>query len=581
MTDASSLMKSQERNLESNTVMWLDANIDSTEDNRRAKARLRQTINYLRTFDDADQCVECISLVRTENIFLIVSGSLGQTVVPLIHDTRHVQSIYVFCSNKEWHEKWVTKFRKVRGVYTDIKHICEALEEQVHISSNDMSGLISVLSSSNSNNEKQEASFMYFQLLIEILLEIDSSDESKQELIEQCSKQYEENEKELAYIEEFHKKYEPNRAIWWYTRECFLYRMLNKALRVQDIDILFKLRFFIKDLHNQLEQLHFKSLNVAKELTLYRGQGMVVEEFEKLKGNIGGFLSINYFLSTSQSRDVAVRFAQASRNQEGFEAILFEISIDIENCSKPFHNITKYSALPKESEVLFSLGTVFRIQSIRRSTSTGIWNVKLLLNGQEDQDLRHLTGQIRNEVQENSKLSSLGNLLWRMGEYDKAEHYYLMLIDKTSGEDPDIASYYNNIGLVYNAMGEYSKALDYYEKTLELKLKTLGPNHPSVATTYNNIGGVYNAMGDYSKALDYYEKTLELDLKTLGPNHPSVATTYNHMGFLYKNQKRYREAKKYFEMSLAIREKALPSTHPHVLSGQQQLAEVTSIYQSV
>ncbi|CAF3845736.1 unnamed protein product [Didymodactylos carnosus] len=449
MTDASSLMKSQERNLESNTVMWLDANIDSTEDNRRAKARLRQTINYLRTFDDADQCVECISLVRTENIFLIVSGSLGQTVVPLIHDTRHVQSIYVFCSNKEWHEKWVTKFRKVRGVYTDIKHICEALEEQVHISSNDMSGLISVLSSSNSNNEKQEASFMYFQLLIEILLEIDSSDESKQELIEQCSKQYEENEKELAYIEEFHKKYEPNRAIWWYTRECFLYRMLNKALRV------------------------------------YNAMG----DYSK---------ALDYYEKT--------------------------LELDLKTLG-PNH--------PSVATTYNNIG--------------GVYNA--------------------------------------MGDYSKALDYYEKTLElklKTLGPNhPSVATTYNNIGLVYNAMGDYSKALDYYEKTLELELKTLGPNHPSVATTYNNIGGVYNAMGDYSKALDYYEKTLELDLKTLGPNHPSVATTYNHMGFLYKNQKRYREAKKYFEMSLAIREKALPSTHPHVLSGQQQLAEVTSIYQSV
>ncbi|CAF1407093.1 unnamed protein product [Didymodactylos carnosus] len=464
---------------------------------------------------------------------------------------------------------------------------------------------------------------MYFQLLIEILLEIDSSDESKQELIEQCRKQYEKNEQELAYIEEFHEEYEPNRAIWWYTRECFLYRILNKALRVQDIDILFKLRFFIKDLHSQLEQLHFKSPNIAKELTLYRGQGMMVEEFEKLKGHIGGFLSINYFFSTSESKDVAVRFAQASINREGFEAILFEISVDTENCSKPFHNITMSSAMPTESEVLFSLGTVFRIQSIKRSTSTGIWNVKFLLNGQEDQDLRHLTGQIRNEVNKNSKLSSLGSLLWRMGEYDKAKHYYLMLIDKTSSEDPDIPSYYNNIGRVYNAMGDYSKALDYYEKTLELNLKTVGPNHPSVATTYNNIGRVYNAMGEYSKALDYYEKTLELYLKTVGPNHPSVATTYNNigwvynamgdyskaldyyektlelklktvgpnhpsvatiysnMGLLYRNQKLYKEAKKYFEMSLAIREKALPSTHPHILTCQQQLSEVASIYQSL
>ncbi|CAF1416916.1 unnamed protein product [Didymodactylos carnosus] len=71
-------------------------------------------------------------------------------------------------------------------------------------------------------------------------------------------------------------------------------------------------------------------------------------------------------------------------------------------------------------------------------------------------------------------------------------------------------------------MGDYSKALSYYEQTLELELKTLGPNHPSVATTYGSLGMVYSDMCDYSKALSYYEKTLEVMRKSLPATHPSI-----------------------------------------------------------
>ncbi|CAF4687816.1 unnamed protein product, partial [Didymodactylos carnosus] len=84
------------------------------------------------------------------------------------------------------------------------------------------------------------------------------------------------------------------------------------------------------------------------------------------------------------------------------------------------------------------------------------------------------------------------------------------------------------MGLVYKNQGDYEKALKYYEKSLEIKLISLPPNHPDIATTYNNIGLVYDNQGDYEKALKYYEKDLEISLISLPPNHPDIATTYNN-----------------------------------------------------
>lgn len=53
-------------------------------------------------------------------------------------------------------------------------------------------------------------------------------------------------------------KYETDerKAIWWYTRECFTYQMLNRALRLLESDIIIDMGFFIYDLYQQLEQLH-------------------------------------------------------------------------------------------------------------------------------------------------------------------------------------------------------------------------------------------------------------------------------------------------------------------------------------
>jgi len=53
----------------------------------------------------------------------------------------------------------------------------------------------------------------------------------------------------MNILKEFENAYDKYSPIWWYTRECFVYKMLNKALRTENIDILIKMDFFIRDLH--------------------------------------------------------------------------------------------------------------------------------------------------------------------------------------------------------------------------------------------------------------------------------------------------------------------------------------------
>ena len=86
---------------------------------------------------------------------------------------------------------------------------------------------------------------------------------------------------------------------------------------------------------------------------------------------------------------------------------------------------------------------------------------------------------------------------------------YTVLLGQTSDEG-EKALYYNQLGYVKDDQGDYEKALWYYEKGLEIRQKTLPPNHPDLATSYNNIGVVYDNMGEYSKALSFYEKSLEI-----------------------------------------------------------------------
>jgi hypothetical protein len=80
-----------------------------------------------------------------------------------------------------------------------------------------------------------------------------STSTDKDELISVCRNEYKDNSTELVFLREFEQGYSDDRSLWRYTRDSFLYCLLNKALRVQNIDLLFIFRFFIRDIERELE----------------------------------------------------------------------------------------------------------------------------------------------------------------------------------------------------------------------------------------------------------------------------------------------------------------------------------------
>ncbi|CAF0957467.1 unnamed protein product [Didymodactylos carnosus] len=87
-------------NLETYELLWLDANIYSTQDNLETLNDLRQIINQIRTFDDGDEYEQYVRQVRNEKIVLIVSGAMGREIVPRTHELQQLRCAYVFCGDK-------------------------------------------------------------------------------------------------------------------------------------------------------------------------------------------------------------------------------------------------------------------------------------------------------------------------------------------------------------------------------------------------------------------------------------------------------------------------------------------------
>lgn len=95
--------------------------------------------------------------------------------------------------------------------------------------------------------------FLHSQLLIDCLIRMKSTPTDKNELVSLCKIQYKRNKTELKNIHEFYQDYSADDALRWYIKPSFLYQELNKALRTQNIDLLFLFRFFIRNLGRQLK----------------------------------------------------------------------------------------------------------------------------------------------------------------------------------------------------------------------------------------------------------------------------------------------------------------------------------------
>ncbi|CAF3363654.1 unnamed protein product, partial [Rotaria socialis] len=251
-----------------------------------------------------DQCIEYLKRIDGQKIFLITSGSLGQKTVPLIHDMVQVDTIFVFCINKDRHKVWAKDWSKVEGVHGTIKSICKRLAKATRACDHDsipMSFVPQLCTSDTASNEKNldqlPPAYMYSVIFKDIILEIDDDDAKSMNTLVKFCREQKIREKD---IDVFKRNYYEKSAVWWYTKEFFLYGMLNRALRMLDMEVMTKFGFFIRRLHIELKQLHQKQLaDFQKVFTVYRGQGLSQQDFQHLVDTKGGLLSFNNFLSTS------------------------------------------------------------------------------------------------------------------------------------------------------------------------------------------------------------------------------------------------------------------------------------------
>ncbi|CAF3792004.1 unnamed protein product, partial [Rotaria sordida] len=99
-------VQTDHKNYEDFIVVWLD-------DTQKVIAELRKMINCLEIFDNKECCLDFLRGIKREKIFLVLSDSFGQFILPQINSISQLAPVYIFSADKIKHGNCSSSFKIV------------------------------------------------------------------------------------------------------------------------------------------------------------------------------------------------------------------------------------------------------------------------------------------------------------------------------------------------------------------------------------------------------------------------------------------------------------------------------------
>ena len=169
------------------------------------------------------------------------------------------------------------------------------------------------------------------------------------------------------------------------------------------------------------------------------------------------------------------------------EPILFKIEPSSETLNaKPFADIRTYSDFPEESEVLFMIGSIFRLDEISRSKDGQVWITQMALCGDDEHDLQGILADMKQQYErEKMNLRTLGKFLWEIGKLGMAEKYLMRLLEQLPSNHPLLGTLYMDLSQLASQNRNYNKSIEWRLKAVALKNQNLSISKLFIKKTSN------------------------------------------------------------------------------------------------
>lgn len=208
-------------------------------------------------FSDPDECIE--ALIASRNCtYILILGPGRSNLVDIFSTFPYVICMYL----GQIHD--FKDATRVRYIYSNLEQLLIKLKRDIKIMANiDLNFTISrnaeehICQKSTKDVQDDIVEFKWTRKILNCILKAPRPNRDiYADMLKECREIYKNNPAICQEVDLFDKEYDRNTAIWWYTKNSFVYRQINAAFRSDDIVIVWKFRFVIQDIYQQLARLH-------------------------------------------------------------------------------------------------------------------------------------------------------------------------------------------------------------------------------------------------------------------------------------------------------------------------------------
>ena len=335
-------------------------------------------------FNDVENFIDYLCTSKHDSIILIVSSLLADI------------AIYAFCP----------LFPQISKVYILGESLRnDDLDRHANLRYFDADSLLHILvynikanilthqcyANERSTNDltTNSAKYVWYQFFFDIISNLNHTNIARHELVDAvCVFHPPENKNDVQRnCKEFEQTYRPNDIIEWYTRTCFFYVPLNRALRSENVNQMFTFRYIISDLKQRIEELQINH-SIPTHQLVYRGQQMYPEELKSIADKVGNPIGTTTFWSATYRFDLAYHTAMSPmRPIETSEPVIFTVSISSNHYRSTFTDISRLSSYKRTQQLIFPPHTLFRVKNVIKPEN--IWCIHLTVIDESDDQFIH------------------------------------------------------------------------------------------------------------------------------------------------------------------------------------------------
>ncbi|CAF4118016.1 unnamed protein product [Rotaria sordida] len=224
-----------------------------------------------------------------------------------------------------------------------------------------------------------------------------------------------------------------------------------------------------KNLHEQWARNFAKVKAVVVELNELISRIGTDHRMQKI---VAETLLMNFFTTSTNTGTSAMGTSTMGVN-DSLERVLFEIDADPTMATtKPFADISPFSQFPREAEILFMLGSIFRLKSIHRSGDSQVWVIRMVLCSDNEHELKYVLMNMKQQLGSGkTDLRTLARLLSEMNKTDLAEKYFMRLLEQLLPSDPILYDLYQDLGKLASQVGNFGKSMEWRQKAIAVQQK--------------------------------------------------------------------------------------------------------------